>query len=100
MTEYTAHYNILHTDGQMREKISDLDDSHPGILGAKLIHLRLSKFVRTNETSGYSHTKRSHSTQIIRQNTGHEDGFVSGDTINVYIPLMENIFQQKYGLSF
>ena len=43
MAEYTAHYNVLHTDCRVREKISDLDDTHPGILGAKLIHLRSSK---------------------------------------------------------
>ena len=43
MAEYTAHYNVLHTDCQMREKISDLDDTHSGSLGAKLTHLRSSK---------------------------------------------------------
>ena len=61
-----------------------LDDTHPGILGAKPIH---QDILEDSWTSGYSHTKRSHSTQITRQNTDHEDGIVSGDTMNVYIPL-------------
>ena len=34
--EHTAHYNVLHTDCRVREKISDLDEIHPGILGAKV----------------------------------------------------------------
>ena len=58
----------------------NLDDTHHGILGAKPIH-------EDSWASGYSHTKRSHSTQIARHNTDHEDGMVSGDTMNVYIPL-------------
>ena len=40
-----------------------------------------------NGTSGYSHTKHGHSTQITRRNTDHEDDIVSGDTMNVDIPL-------------
>ena len=62
----------------------DLDDTHPGILGAKPIH---QDIIEDSWTSGYSHTKRSHSTQITRQNTDHEGDIVSGDTMNVYIPL-------------
>ena len=31
--------------------------------------------------------QNSHSIQIARHNTDHEDGMVSGDTTNVYIPL-------------
>ena len=58
----------------------DLDDTYPGILRDKLIH-------EDSLTSGYSHAKCSHSTQIARQNTDHEDGIVSGKTMNVYIPL-------------
>ena len=58
----------------------NLDDTHPGILRAKPIH-------EDSWASGYSHTKRSHSKQISRQNTDHENGIVSGDTMNVYIPL-------------
>ena len=62
----------------------DLDDTHPGILRAKPIH---QDIIEDSWTSGYSHTKRSHSIQIARQNMDHEDGIVSGDTMNVYIPL-------------
>ena len=52
MAEYTAHYNVLHTDCRVQEKISDLDDTHPGILGAKPIH---QDIIEDSWTSGYSH---------------------------------------------
>ena len=46
-----------------------LDDTHPGILGAKPVH---QDIIEDSWISGYSHTKRSHSTQITRQNTDFE----------------------------
>ena len=87
MAEYTAHYNVLHTDRRMREKISDLDDSHPEILGAKLIHLR-SSIARQDKWDIWIQlykTQWQHTN--CQTNTDHEDGIVSGNTMNVYIPL-------------
>ena len=88
MAEYRAYYNVLHTDCRVREKISDLDDTHPGILRAKLVHLRSSIVCQDKwDIWIQSYKTQSQHTNYQTKIRGHEDGIVSGDTMNFYIPL-------------